>query len=184
MNIRNKRWLSVFTLLICGMLVATGIEAKKPDGVKPDNPNKVKAELIAFTGALVGWEEVEGCCPNAGPDPEYQMTLPDGLSDSDGIEVYPADTYNGFLFMNSWSFEEESGYLVQFWASRDEDEEPLTFEIICGTTVYDRKTRVLRVSCDEQPWWNHYDRNIDMGPVSFEILRVPTRYCTDDVCTP
>jgi hypothetical protein len=86
--------------------------------------------------------------------------------------------------MNGWSFEGESGYLVQFWASRGAGLDPLTFEIICGTTVYDRKTRVLRVTCDGEPWWKDYNRDIDMGPVFFEILRVPTRYCTDDICDP
>jgi hypothetical protein len=155
--------------------------------VKKKSTDKTTTELIVFTGDLQGWAHVEGCCPNAGPNPLYTLTLTKDLVD-DSVPprtVYPADTHiDGYLFMNGWSFKGRSGYLVQFWHWRGVDGDPLTFEIICGTSDYDRKTRVLRVTCDQEPWWKDYNREIDMGPVSFEILRVPSRYCTPDICPP
>ena len=35
----------------------------------------VRSELITFSGDLTGAQEVIGCCPNAGPFPDYTMTL-------------------------------------------------------------------------------------------------------------
>ncbi len=175
-----KGKLIAFAGILCiASLIISGANAKG----KPDKPGKTKTEWIAFTGDLEGWAHVEGCCPNAGPNPLYTLTLPEPLVDGEGGIMYPAGTYSdGYLFMNGWSFEGESGYLVQFWHSLGENDDPLTFEIICGTTDYDRKTRVLRVTCDDEPWWKDYNREIDMGLVSFEILRVPSRYCTPEIC--
>ncbi len=186
-----KGKLAAFAGILCiASLIASGANADKPDN--PGKPGKTKTELIAFTGDLQGWAHVEGCCPNAGPNPLYTLTLTNDLvGDSDPpITVYRAGTYSdGYLFMNGWSFDGESGYLVQFWHSGDGLDSalydaPLTFEIICGTTVYDKTTKILTVTCDKEPWWKDYNRDIDMGLVSFEILRVPTRYCTTDICTP
>ena len=181
-----KSKLIVFASILCiASLVISGANAGKPVD-KPDKPGKTKTELIVFTGDLQGWAHVAGCCPNAGPNPLYTLTLTkDLVDDSDpAITVYPADTYSdGYLFMNGWSFEGQTGYLVQFWHPEGGIFPALTFEIICGTSVYDRKTRILRVTCDNEPWWKDYNRDIDMGPVSFEILRVPTRYCTGEICT-
>ncbi len=183
-----KGKLIAFASVLCiASLMASGANAGKPG-----KPGKTKTELIAFTGDLQGWAHVEGCCPNAGPNPLYTLTFNKDLVDDSEIPnvIYPKDTYSdGYLFMNGWSYDGESGYLVQFWHSDCEgcnppESEPLTFEIICGTSVYDRKTRVLTVTCDQEPWWKDYNRDIDMGLVSFEILRVPTRYCTPDICTP
>ena len=153
MNIRNKRWLSVFTLLICGMLVATGIEAKKPVGEKPDNPKKTKAECILFTGDLLGMANVEGCCPNAGPFPAYTMTLDlhdeggNDLNDVHGIP-YGETAFDGHLFMNF----APGGYLVQFWNWED-DEIPgfgnIFFEIYGGDIIYDRKSNFLNVTFED-----------------------------------
>ena len=53
---------------------------------KPEKP-----ERITFTGDLSGQEDILGCCPNAGPFPEFTMTLSGAL---------PAGTYNGNIFMN------------------------------------------------------------------------------------
>jgi hypothetical protein len=194
MNIRNKRWLSVFTLLICGMLVATGIEAKKGggNGGGKDDSNKTKAELIVFTGELQGWAHVVGCCPNAGPSPRYTMVLPSGLYDSEGHEVYPPGTYDGELFMNGYGTAE---YIIQFHAcctredSVDECEEGLPemkFEIIGGDlkSVGHKKAKGLEVTFEDEFWWKDWNRDINMGPVSFEMLRIPVRYCTDEICPP
>ncbi len=182
-----KGKLIVFAGILCiASLIVSGANAGgKPD--KPGKPDNPPGELIVFTGDLEGWAHVEGCCPNAGPNPLYTLTLTKDLVDNSDppITVYEAGTYSdGYLFMNGWSYEGQSGYLVQFWHSCGGILPPLTFEIICGTTVYDRKTRVLRVTCDNEPWWKDYNRDIDMGLVSFDILRVQTRYCTPDICTP
>ncbi len=185
-----KGKLIAFASILCiASLMASGANADKPDNPgkpdKPDKPGKTKTEWIEFTGDLEGRAHVAGCCPNAGPNPLYTLTLTKDLVDKAGATVYPAATYSdGYLFMNGWSFDGESGYLVQFWHCLDEGDVPLTFEIICGTTAYDRETRVLSVTCNEEPWWKDYNRDIDMGPVSFEITRVPTRYCTPDICDP
>ena len=174
MNIRNKRWLSVFTLLICGMLVATGIEAKKPVGEKPDNPKKTKAECILFTGDLLGMAEVEGCCPNAGPFPAYTMTL--DLHDANGND-YVGD-YVGQLFMN---FAADQGYKVQFWNWDSDNEIPgvgdIFFEIYGGDIIYDRKSNFLHVDfSDAQPTLWLYDEECcaikaPVGLVNFELVK-------------
>ena len=180
MNIRNKRWLSIFTLLICGMLVATGIEAKKPVDGKPDNPNKTKAECIVFTGDLVGMAEVEGCCPNAGPFPAYTMTL--NVKDEDGNAYYEGP-YDGQLFMN---FAPDQGYKVQFW-NRDKETPSageFFFEINGGDIIYDRKTKFLKVTFkDELPTLWLYDDlccaiEAPVLPVSFELVKTSDlTYC-------
>ena len=188
MNIRNKRWLSVFTLLICGMLVTTGIEAKKPDGVKPDNPNKTKAECIIFTGDLMGMAKVEGCCPNAGPYPEYTMTL--NLPDKDGTDLndvygipYGQTEFDGQLFMN---FAADEGYKVQFWNWDSDNEIPgagnIFFEIYGGDIFYDRKDKLLEVIFTNEEatlWlydaWNPLTETgateAPVGLVNFELVK-------------
>ena len=172
MNICNKRWLSVFTLLICGMLVATGIEAKKPVDGKPDNPNKTKAECIVFTGDLMGKAEVEGCCPNAGPWPAYTMTL--DLEDEDGNAYYYKDDVEGQLFIN---FAPE-GYKVQFW-NRDTEipgDGEIFFEINGGDIVYVRKTKYLTVTFGGEnatlcEWDNSGECSETILPVTFTLIR-------------
>jgi hypothetical protein len=174
-------------IVFAGILCIASLMVSGANAGKPDKPGKTKTEWIEFTGDLDGRAHVEGCCPNAGPNPLYTLTLTkDLVDDSDPpITVYEAGTYSdGYLFMNGWRFDGESGYLVQFWHPDGGIFPALTFEIICGTTAYDRKTRVLSVTCDGEPWWKDYNRDIDMGPMTFDILRVPTRYCTPDICDP
>ncbi len=171
MNIRNKRWLSVFTLLICGMLVATGIEAKKPVGEKPDNPKKTKAELIVFTGDLVGSQEVVGCCPNAGPFPAYTMTLSFAV---DGSDYYtPANTpINGELFISGYSIGQDSGYIVQFSNEHNPDNH-VAIEIRGGEVSMDKKTKEVTVvftgaECRDQ----HHPKDL-ITIVNFTLVRTP-----------
>jgi len=61
---------------------------------KPTKPGKTNTEWIQFTGDLQGGQPVEGCCPNAGPFPEYTMTL---LFEGDN---FSEGTYDGQLFIN------------------------------------------------------------------------------------
>jgi hypothetical protein len=115
------------------MFVVTGLEAKKGGG-KPDKPDQTKAECIIFDGDLLGGEAVEGCCPNAGPFPEYQMTLdlPDALS-MDG-------TYDGLLFINNYGAGRDHRYIVQFW------NDDFGIEIIGGVIDNDKKNKWLTVT--------------------------------------
>ena len=70
-----KSKLVTFAAILCiASLIASGAYAKgKP--VKPEKPDNTQTEWITFTGDLMGSQEVEGCCPNAGPFPEYTMAL-------------------------------------------------------------------------------------------------------------
>jgi len=99
---------------------------------KPDKPGKLKAEWIQFTGDLVGAQEVVGCCPNAGPFPEYTMTLPKDVGH------IPAGTYNGNLFINGWG---DRQYKVQFWIEGCD----FAFEIRGGVFDFNKWTRVSTV---------------------------------------
>ena len=63
---------------------------------KPKPGHNPDLEWIEFAGDLEGGQVVEGCCPNAGPSPDYTMTLSDN---------FPADfrgTYTGNIFLNSF----------------------------------------------------------------------------------
>jgi len=157
MNIRNKKWLFVFTLLICGMLVATGIEAKKP--IKPDSPDETTAEWIVFTGGLVGDALVEDCCPNSGPFPAYEMTLPNT------IDLIPAGTYAGHLFINYYGVGRNREYIVQFWT------ETFGVEIIGGLIDYDKKAKFLTVTFENAPCKN--DEGDVIALVNFVLERFP-----------
>jgi hypothetical protein len=128
---------SLAVLLVIACLLATGVNAKG----KPDQPGGSKPELIEFTGDLAGWQIVEGCCPNAGPFPEYTMTLGGDLCDL----PTPDCTYDGQLFINSYSGApgqnmQNRRYIVQFWS-----ESFGAIEIIGGEIYEDRKNKVTRV---------------------------------------
>jgi hypothetical protein len=98
---------------------------------------KIKSEWIAFTGNLVGGEEVSGCCPNRGPNPEYTLTL-SGL--------LPPGTYNnGEIFMNSTGRQSPGDYLVKFWSGS------MYLEIRGGEKQYDRRNKILTVTFENVP---------------------------------
>ena len=187
MNTQFCKWLVSLAIIFCLIIFTTTVTAGKPG-----KPGKPTGELIVFTGELQGWAHVVGCCPNAGPHPRYTMVLPEPLYDSEGEVVYPAGTYDGELFMNGYGTAE---YIIQFHACcRHEDSvdicqwllPEMKFEIIGGTlmSVGHKKAKGLVVNFDEEVWWKDWNRDIDMGPVSFEMLRIPSRYCTDEICPP
>jgi hypothetical protein len=193
-----KGKLIAFASILCiASLMVSGANADKPNTPpgKGDKPPKTNTELIVFQGALQGWAHVEGCCPNAGPSPRYTMYLPDGLRDFDNEQIYPIGTYDGELFMNGYGAgQDRDQYIVQFHAccthvdSVDicKDSLPeLKFQIIGGTSVYDKKNKVLAVTVVDAPYWaDTWDWNRDeyAGEVSFEITRAQSS-CTDDICT-
>ncbi len=113
----------------------------KPD--KPGKPGKPKTEWIQFTGDLEGGQPVDGCCPNAGPYPEYTMTL------TKAVGHIPAGTYDGQLFINSFSSggkkaDRQEQYIVQFWWTGDSGK--CGIEIRGGFVEFDKWTRVLTVT--------------------------------------
>ena len=81
-----KGKLVAFAGILCiASLFISGANAKG----KPDKPGNTQTELIGFAGDFFyGSQPVKGCCPNAGPFPEYTLTLHVGLIGTDGT-VYP-----------------------------------------------------------------------------------------------
>jgi hypothetical protein len=127
-------------------LIVFGADAKgKPD--KPPKPNGPETELIVFTGDLEGGQEVEGCCPNAGPFPPYTMDLDFPVGD-----LQPG-TYDGQLFINFYGAGRDQKYKVQFW----NDDIGLAIEIIGGVIFNDKKNKVLRVEFSAD-----YDECVDL----------------------
>ena len=190
--------LAAFAGMLCiASLMVSGANADKPNNPgkpdKPDKPGNTKTELIVFTGDLQGWAHVAGCCPNAGPFPEYTITLPEPLVD-DSVSpetVYPAGTYDGTLFTKSYGAGQVSEYIVQFHACCvdhvpciDTNLPTMTFEIIGGTVVGvgNKKDRVLTVTFVNEPYWADWKRGIPAGLVSFEITRAPSHMEDDFRC--
>jgi hypothetical protein len=144
-------------------LIVFGAYADKPAKLaKPDKPEVTETECITFSGALVGAQEVEGCCPNDGPFPAYTMSLPNGLG------PYPPGTYDGQLFMNYYGAGRNKKYIVQFWS----DETGIAMEIIGGVIVKDNKTKVLTVTFTDEPCWDFFN-NTPLPNVSFVLVRTP-----------
>jgi len=135
------------------MFVVTGLEAKKPD-----KPVQTESELIVFTGALEGSQEVEGCCPNAGPFPEYAMTLPETLGD------FAASEYEGRLFINVYGVGRNQEYIVQFW------NEDIAIEIIGGVINNDKKSKILTVTFTNE-MCTDLNTGADIAEVDFVLGR-------------
>ena len=163
------------TLCIASLMVS-GANAGKPDKPpgKPDKPGNAQTEWIVLTGDLAGGQEVEGCCPNAGPFPEYTLALAKDLVFTDGT-FYPMGTYDGQVFMNGGKF--------QFWT---EEPEHICIEIYGGVEDHDRKAKVLTVTFTNVEWNVMHELEPGeahpTGVVSFVLTRIPTRYCTPKIC--
>jgi hypothetical protein len=162
-----KGKLVAFVAILCiASLIASGANAKgKP--VKPDKPGNTQTELITFTGDLNGWQEVEGCCPNAGPFPQYKMTLSFAVG---GFEV---DTpIDGQLFMNVYRSGHDRGYKVQFWNDHDADNH-VAIEIRGGKAYGDKKTKALTVVFENAECRNLHDPKDLITYVNFTLVRTP-----------
>ena len=140
-----------FCLLMLFSLVLFDCSQKKPSPVaseeannllrgKPDkNPKGEKSELITFEGDFNGSQEVVNCCPNAGPNPEYTMTL-SGLfpPEMSGREI------SGNIFMNRFGRNLPWAYMVQFWWTENNT---VTFlEVRGGVVQKDKKNKVTTVT--------------------------------------
>ena len=145
-------------IIICiASLVASGVNAKG----KPDGPGGSRPEEIEFIGDLSGWQLVEYCCPNAGPMPEYMMTLGGELCDFS----VPECTYNGRLFINYYGAGQDRRYVVQFWT-----ESLGTLQIIGGVVSEDRRKKSTTVvftneACVEKNTGEFF------GNVTFTLIR-------------
>ena len=167
--------LAFVAMLFSLVFFVTNATAKKPVKPPPDT-DQTTAECILFTGYLEtvpGSEEVEGCCPNAGPWPDYTMTL-------------GGTAYDGQLFINFVGTGPRAQYKVQFWSWDWDVDTPgdgdVFFEIIGGVIDYDKKSKFLTVSFKDEDriLWLYDDWVAEDGccattapdlTVSFDLLR-------------
>ena len=179
------KWMALVAMLISLVFVATNVTAKKPVKPPPD-PDQTTAECIVFTGDLMGEAVVEGCCPNAGPFPEYEMTL--NLTDEDGTTVYYGIEIDGELFINNYGAGRSHGYQVQFWSWDWDTEIPVVgdicIEVIGGIIDNDKKSNVLTVSFNGEE--AHFCETDETGEVvtfpfvSFDLIRTSDlSYCDE-----
>jgi hypothetical protein len=161
-----KSKLVAFVAMLCvACLIASGAEAKgKPE--KPAKPGEAETELIVFTEDLSGWQEVEGCCPNAGPFPRYTMIL------NFAVGEFPAGTeFDGQLFLNSYRSGHDRKYMVQFWNNHDEPGH-VAIEIIGGEIYEDKKNKTLTVIFTNEDCVDLHTKEL-ITPVSFTLVRTP-----------
>jgi hypothetical protein len=152
---RPAAYVAVFCV---ACLIVSGGYAKG----KPDKPGKTQTEWIAFTGDLIGAQPVEGCCPNAGPFPDYTMTLPSDAPWPSGI----SGTHDGQLFINRYGAGRDQKYKVQFW------NDDIAVEIIGGVIDDDKKNKTLTVTFTEEICVDLYTKD-PIAVVSFELVRTP-----------
>jgi hypothetical protein len=147
-----------FAAVSCvALLVVSGAIAGKPDKPpKPEKPDETAKEWIAFSGDLVGGQEVEGCCPNAGPAPGYTLTLPYGLGVKGDPTYCPPGRYDGHIFMNFWGAGRDQQYLVRF-RGVNEAMDSISIEITGGVIEKDRKNKVLTVTFENDNCWELLD---------------------------
>lgn len=117
-----------------------------------------RLESIIFTGDLSGQEEVLGCCPNAGPFPEYTMTLSETFVELSG-------TYEGNIFMNVYGAGKNKSYIVQFWDGT------IFLEIIGGNIEKDNQTKITTVTFTDE----HCEVTIANVTTTFEVDFTLTR---------
>ena len=172
-----KGKLIAFASILCiASLMASGANAGKPDKPdKPDKPGNTQTEWIEFTEDFVGGEEVEGCCPNAGPFPEYTLTLAKNLTFTDGT-IFAAGPHAGHVYMSHSSVGKDRKYVVQFWTTGDDH---ICIEVYGGVEDHDRKAKVLTVTFTNVEWNVMHELEPDeahpTGVVSFVLTRIPTR---------
>ena len=133
-------------------LVASGVFAGKPEKPpgKPDNPG-TPTDLIIFEGDLAGRDIVEGCCPNAGPNPPYSMEVTRNLGSSGGPQI-PVGIYNGHIFMNVFGTRKNQQYYVKFWGSSPSTQGlNVAFGIKGGIIHREKKSDTLTVDFMGEP---------------------------------
>ena len=152
-----KRGIIVLAFTLCFAVIISGTLLAKG---KPDTSGD-KAELITFMGDLAGSQIVTGGFPNAGPSPDYTMTLSGAL---------PAGIYDGKLHINVYMANpsgppgKNKRTVVRFW------NDDIGIEIIGGVKVTDRKTKIVTVTFEDE-----ICKVRDRGSVtvSFVLTRTP-----------
>jgi hypothetical protein len=147
---------------VIGLVASAFVAADQPNKPKkPPKPVEPTTELITFTGSLEGSAVVEDCCPNAGPFPEYAMTL------NFEVDGNPAGTfYEGNLFINRYGVGRNQRYIVQFW--NDE----VAIQIIGGVINEDRKNKITTVTFTDD-LCTDLDTGDPIAIVSFVLVRSP-----------
>jgi len=142
----KKRLIAFVGIFCIAILIISGVDARmNPD--KPDKPpGKSKTEWIEFSGDLVGGQPVDGCCPNAGPFPEYRMCLNFDMHGNPVPGGY--ECYDGQLFINNYRYlaKGEREYKVQFWKEGTD----VAIEIIGGVKDFDKRNKILTVTFTEE----------------------------------
>ena len=157
------------TLILVSLILVSSFGLSKP---KPNPKPEQNSEWITFSGDLYGDQEVEGCCGNAGPWPEYTMTLSDSFPE--GFQ----GTHTGNMFLNRFGRNMEWAYKVQFWWGEGGDGcfYDYFIEIRGGEVHKDKKTKILNVTFDNvltfELWIGCYEL-IDPVEVSFTLTRDP-----------
>lgn len=138
-------------------LVISGLCKPKP------NP-----ELITFEGDLTGSQEVLGCCPNAGPYPEYIMTL------SNNFPEEFRGTHAGNLFLNRFGRKMPWAYKVQFWWGGENE---YFIEIRGGVVHEDKRTKILTVVfTKEDTCWTWDPNDVEeIIFIEFTLIRDPPK---------
>ena len=168
-----------FCIAILIVSVADAGKPVKPPGKPGGGKDGTKAECIIFTDNMEGWDShvwleggqdcaIEGCCPNAGPWPRYEMTLYNVCYTSAfGIEeCLEPDSVLGYVFMNAYGRNAPyEGYKVQFWTwdylDRGPGDGDFFFQVRGGTGGLDKKTKVSVVEFlnEEATLWVYYEEN-------------------------
>jgi hypothetical protein len=169
----------VVAFCVASLVASSGL-AVKPN--KPGKPTEPHSEWIAFTGDFVGCEEVEGCCPNAGPNPAYDLTVARDLpfsEDPDAVPLVHSGTYTGHIFMNSYGTGQNRQYIVKYWGS-DSFGHTIAIGIIGGEIDNDRRNKILTVTFTGEDCYaldsnGQFDYFIDA--VSFTLVRAQTLTC-------
>ena len=161
--------LSISLILVSLILVSSFGLSKRP---------KQNSEWITFSGDLNGDQEVIGCCPNAGPNPEYTMTLSEEIP-----QEMTGEPHDGHIFMNVFLNLSEHGrgkrkamYLVKFWWGEGDDDYFYDYFIeVRGGDIIEssKKTKSLTVTFDEVPCkiWIDDDAPTATVTVSFTLTR-------------
>jgi len=137
-------------------------------GLSKPNP-KPNPERITFSGDLYGDQEVEGCCGNAGPFPEYTMTL------SDNFPEEFQGTHIGNIFLNSFGRKMPWAYKVQFWWGGENNE--YFIEIRGGEVHKDKRTKILTVTFTQEDTCWTWDPSGDeiIIFIEFTLIKDPQR---------
>lgn len=157
-----------FSFFLFGCQVANDSNINSPNNsLEKKPPKNEKSELIDITGDLVGSQEVVGCCPNAGPFPEYRLTLVENPFPS---EI--SGEHDGNIFMNKVGNGKNKSYMVQFWWTDNGSD--YFIEIRGGVFQEDKKTKTLTATFTDAPCKTWIDDVLTSTvPVTFNLTRAP-----------